>query len=62
MARAVREIQGGTQQIAQAADAAALTARDASAAARQQSQAAEVLAASIEDIASIAGALATGKA
>lgn len=59
---AVREIQGGTQQIAQAADAASLAARDASAAARQQSQAAEALAASIEDIASIAGVLVLGPA
>jgi methyl-accepting chemotaxis protein len=60
--RALREIQGGTRQIAEAADLAALAARDASAAARQQNQAAEALAASIEDIASIATLLAAGEA
>ena len=57
MFRAVREVQGGTLQIATAAEQAAAAAREAGSAARQQAQAAEALAVAIEDIASLAGAL-----
>jgi methyl-accepting chemotaxis protein len=57
MFRSVREVQGGTMQIATAAEQAAAAAREAGSAARQQSQAAEALAAAIEDIAALAGAL-----
>ena len=62
MLRAVQEVQSGTGQIAQAADIAAASAREASAAARQQAQGADALAAAIEDIASIAVALAADEA
>ncbi|HUD27602.1 MAG TPA: methyl-accepting chemotaxis protein [Novosphingobium sp.] len=58
MLRSVREVQSGTNQIAEAADLAATAAREASAAARQQAQGAEALAAAIEEIASIATVLA----
>lgn len=57
MLRSVREVQGGTGQIAEAADLAAAAAREAGAAARQQAQGTEALAAAIEDIASIATVL-----
>lgn len=61
MLRSVREVQGGTSQIAETADLAAVAAREASAAARQQAQGAEALAAAIEDIASIAAVLAANE-
>lgn len=56
--RSVREVRGGTGQIAEAADIATAAVREAGAAARQQAQGAEALAAAIEEIASIAAALA----
>lgn len=59
MLRSVREIGSGTQQIAQAADIASGSVREAALSARQQSQASEELAAAIEEIASIALTLAS---
>jgi len=55
--RSARKVQSGTGQIATAAEIAAGAAREAAAAARQQSQGAELLAAAIEEIASLASAL-----
>lgn len=57
--RSIREIRSGTGQIAEAAEIATAAVREAGAAARQQAQGTEALAAAIEDIASIAAALAT---
>jgi methyl-accepting chemotaxis protein len=54
---AAREIKSGTEQIAIAAEQASSAARDAGVAARQQAQSAELLAAAIEEIASLAAAL-----
>ncbi|WP_404479173.1 methyl-accepting chemotaxis protein [Novosphingobium sp. BL-52-GroH] len=62
MLRSAREVQSGTNQIAEAADLAAAATREAGAAARQQAQGAEALAAAIEDIASIATVLASNAA
>jgi methyl-accepting chemotaxis protein len=62
MLRSAREVQSGTNQIAEAADLAAAAAREAGVAARQQAQGAEALAAAIEDIASIATVLAANAA
>ncbi|MDV3456039.1 methyl-accepting chemotaxis protein [Sphingomonas sp. HF-S4] len=56
--RSVREVRGGTDQIAEAAEIAVDAVREAGAAARQQAQGAEALAAAIEEIASIATVLA----
>jgi methyl-accepting chemotaxis protein len=61
MLRSVREVQSGTNQIAEAAEVAAAAAREAGAAARQQAQGAEALAAAIEDIASIATVLGSNE-
>lgn len=60
--RSVREVRSGTEQIAQAADLASVAARDASATARQQNEAADALAAAIEDIASLATVLVAAQA
>lgn len=62
MLRSAREVQSGTNQIAEAADLAAAAAREAGGAARQQAQGAEALAAAIEDIASIAAVLVSTEA
>jgi methyl-accepting chemotaxis protein len=62
MLRSVREVREGTRQIAQAAEMASGASREAAGAARQQTQSAEVLAATIEDIASLANALAAESA
>jgi methyl-accepting chemotaxis protein len=62
MLRSAREVQSGTNQIAEAADLASAATREAGAAARQQAQGAEALAAAIEDIASIATVLASNAA
>ncbi len=59
--RSVREVRSGTEQIAQAADLASGAAREASATARQQNEAADGLAASIEDIASLATVFAAAQ-
>jgi len=59
MLNAVREVRGGTDQIAQAAEIASGAAREAAISARQQAQASEELAAAIEEIASIAAILVT---
>lgn len=56
--RATREVRSGCDQIATAAELAASAARQAGVAAAQQAQGAETLAAAIEDIASLAAALA----
>lgn len=58
--RTVRDVLGGTHQIAAAAEQASRAAAEAATAARQQTQAAEDLAVAIEDIASLAGELHAG--
>jgi methyl-accepting chemotaxis protein len=58
----VREIRKGTEQIASAAEQASMASREAAAAAAEQAQSAEGLAAIIEEIASLAGALQFGTA
>ncbi len=57
---AAREVKDGCEQIAKAAEFAADAARQAGAAAHQQAQGTEMLAAAIEDIASLAASLNTG--